>query len=278
VCLRELKQVLPVLVLRHRLGNLAQALRGDPAVAEGDALEAGDLEAGALLDDLHEGGGFGKAVVGAGVEPSEAAAEGLHLQLAVLQEFLVHGGDFQFTTRTRFDAFGYVHHLVGVEVEAHHGVVALGLLRLLLDAETVAVPVELGHTVALGIGHPVAEDGGLAVLLGILHRILQQGGEAVAVEDVVAQDEAGAIVTNELFPDDEGLRQSVGTGLLGILETHAVVGAVAQEAHEPRQVVGGADNQDVADAGQHQRGNRVIDHGLVIDGEQLLAHALGDGV
>ena len=273
-----MEQKLPVLVLRHGLRDFPEALRGDPAVAEGDALEAGDLEAGALLDDLHEGGGFGETVVGAGVEPGETAAEGLHLQLAVLQKLLVDGGDLQLAASTGLDGLGHLHHLVGVEVEAHHRVVALGLLRLLLDAETVAVPVELGHAVALGIGHPVTEDGGLLVLLGILHRILQQRGEAVAVEDVVAQDEAGAIVADELLPDDEGLRQTVGTGLLGILETHAVVGAVAQEALEPRQVVGGADDEDVADAGQHQRGDRIIDHGLVIDGEQLLAHALGDGV
>ena len=105
--------------------------------------------------------------MGAGVEPGETAAEGLDFQLAVLQETLVDGGDFQFATCRGFDGLGYVHHLVGVKVETYHSVVALGLLRFLLDAEAVAVFIELGHTVPLGVGHPVAEDGGFLMLFSI---------------------------------------------------------------------------------------------------------------
>ena len=123
---------MPILVLQHRLGDFPQALCGDPAVAVGDAFEAGDFEAGALFDDFDEGGGFGERIVGAGVEPGEAAAKGLDFQFTVFEELLVDGGDFEFATGTGFDGLGHVHHLVGVEVEAHHGIVALGLFRFLL--------------------------------------------------------------------------------------------------------------------------------------------------
>ena len=57
------------------------------------------------------------------------------------------------------------------------------------------------------------ESGPLAALSGppaILHGILQQLGEAVAMEDVIAQDEACAVVADELFTDNEGLSQTVG--------------------------------------------------------------------
>jgi hypothetical protein len=47
--------------------------------------------------------------------------------------------------------------------------------------------------------------------------------------------------------------------------------AVAQQGFEARGVLRGADQQDVADAGQHQRGQRVIHHGLVVHRQQLLA-------
>ena len=212
------------------------------------------------------------------IQPGETATEDLHLQLAVFQELLVHGGDLQLAAGGGLDGLGHVHHLVGVEVEAHHGVVALGHFGFLLDAETVTLLVEFRHTITLGVAHPVAEDGGFLVLLGILHGIAEQRGEAGTVEDVIAQHETGAVVTDELLSDDEGLGQSVGRGLLGVFKVHAVVGAVAQEAFEAGEVVGGGDDEDVADAREHQSRDGVIDHRFVVDGEQLFADALGDGV
>ncbi len=266
------------MVFQHRLGELAELLRCDPAVAVGDLLKAGDLEALALLNGLDVDRGVGQGVVGAGVEPGEAAAEGLDLEFAVGEEPLVDGRDLQFAAGRGLDALGDLHDLVGVEVDARDGVVALRLGRFLFDAHAVALAVEFGHAVALRVADPVAEDGGLALLLGRPDRFQQQGCEAHAVEDVVSQDQAGAIAADELLSDEEGLRQAVRAGLLGIRETDAVVGAVAQQAPEGRQVLRGADDQDVPDARQHQRADGIVHHRLVVDGEELFAHPLGDRV
>ena len=54
--------------------------------------------------------------------------------------------------------------------------------------------------------------------------------------------------------------------------------AVAQQALVAADVLGGRDQQDLADAGQHQRGQRVVDHRLVVDRQQLLADRPGDRV
>ena len=51
-----------------------------------------------------------------------------------------------------------------------------------------------------------------------------------------------------------------------------------QQAFEARQVVGGADDEDVADAREHQCTDGIIHHRFVVNGKQLLAHALGDGI
>ncbi len=40
----------------------------------------------------------------------------------------------------------------------------------------------------------------------------------------------------------------------------------------------GLDDEDVANARQHQGGKRVIDHGLVVNGQQALANGVGDGI
>ena len=63
VFIDDLQQVLPILVLEHGLGQLAHLLLGDPAVAVSNALQAGNLQTLAFLDDLHKGRSLGEAVV-----------------------------------------------------------------------------------------------------------------------------------------------------------------------------------------------------------------------
>ena len=173
---------------------------------------------------------------------------------------------------------GHLHHLVGVEVEPHHGIVALGVGGFLLNGETVALFVELGHAVSFGVVDPIAEDRGFLVLLSSPDGIEQFAREVAAVEDVVAQHQTGAVVADKLLADDEGLGQTVGGGLLRILEVDAVVAAVTQQALETGKVLRSGDEQNVADARQHQHGDGIINHRLVIDGQQLFAHALGDRI
>ena len=216
--------------------------------------------------------------MGAGVEPGEAAAEGEHLELVVGEEGVVDRGDLQLAAGRRLHFLRDADHLVRIEIEAHDGIVALGLLRLLLDGLGIAVGVERDDAVALGIVDPAAEHGRFRIFLRIVDGLQQQIPEAGAVEDVVAQDHADGVVADELLADDKGLCQAVGRGLLRIGELHAVVGSVAQQAPEARQVVRRGDDQDLPDPRHHQHGDRVVDHRFIVDGNQLLGDALGDGI
>ncbi|MNF17452.1 hypothetical protein D3C80_2209620 [compost metagenome] len=63
---------------------------------EGDFLQAGALEPLARLDGVHEVAGLHQRVVGAGIQPGEAAAEQADVQVAALKVGVVHVGDFQF--------------------------------------------------------------------------------------------------------------------------------------------------------------------------------------
>ena len=143
---------------------------------------------------------------------------------------------------------------------------------------TVSGGIEFGDSVALGVLDAVAEDGGLGLLLGGADGLAEYSREPGTVEDVVAEDQADRILSDELLPDQKGLGQSVGRGLLGVAHPHAEIGPVAQQALESREVRGGRDQQDVADPGQHQHRNGVVDHRLVVNREELFAHALGDGI
>ena len=115
-------------------------------------------------------------------------------------------------------------------------------------------------------------------MVGIRHGLPHHFRESVAVEEVVAEHETDAVIADEVLADQEGLSQAVGAGLLGVLESHAIVAAVAEEPTEGGQVLRGGDNQDVPDPGLHEDGNRVVDHRLVEDGQELLAHAFGDWI
>ena len=76
---------MPVAGVFHRLGKPQQLLGVDEALAEGDFLGAGDLQALALLDDVDELRCLEQRFMRAGVEPGIAAAEALGMQFAALR-------------------------------------------------------------------------------------------------------------------------------------------------------------------------------------------------
>ena len=120
--------------------------------------------------------------------------------------------------------------------------------------------------------HVVGEDGGAgAALVGAAEDLV----EVVAVEDVVAEDQGRVVVADEVGADDEGLGEAVRAGLDGVLQVDAPLAAVAEQLLEARGVLRGGDDQDVADAGQQERGQRVVDHRLVVDRQQLLGNRQG---
>ena len=209
-----------------------------------------------------------QALHGAGVQPRVAAAEGDHGQRPLLQVHLVERGDLELAAGRRLHPMRLGGHVARVEVQAGDGVGALGALGLLLDGDGPPLAVELHDAEALGVVHVVAEDRG-AARLGVLDGARQVAGQAVAVEDV-AEHQRARLAGDEVFSDSEGLCQAVGARLLGVGKVDAVARAVPEQALEVGQVGRRGDDQDVADARQHEGGQRVVDHGLVVDRQQLL--------
>lgn len=251
------------------LGGLLQLGGRDPAVLPGDLLGDRDRQVLGVLHGADELRGLVQALHGAGVQPRVAAAEGDHGQRPLLQVHPVEVGDLQLAARGGLDPMRLGGDVARVEVQAGDGVGALGALGLLLDGDGPALAVELHDAEALGVVHVVAEDRG-AARLRVLDGLLQVAAEAVAVEDVVAEHQRARLAGDELLADGEGLRQAVRRGLLRVGEVHAVARAVPEQALEVGQVGRGGDDQDVPDARQHEGGQRVVDHGLVVDRQQLL--------
>ena len=251
------------------LGGLLEPLGGDPAVLPGDLLGHGHGKVLGVLHGADELRGLVQALHGAGVQPRVASAEGDDRQGPLPQVHPVEVGDLQLAAGGGPDLVRLGGHVARVEVQAGYGVAGLGALGLLLDGDGTALAVELHDAEALGVVHVVAEDRG-AARLGVLDGARQVARQAVAVEDVVAEHERTRLAVDELLADGEGLRQAVGARLLGVGQVHAVARAVPEQALEVGQVRRRGDDQDVPDARQHEGGQRVVDHGLVVDRQQLL--------
>ena len=261
--------MLPVDRLAVGLGGLLELGGRDPAVLPGDLLGDGHGQVLGVLHGADELRGLVQALHGAGVQPRVAAAQGDHGQRPLLQVHPVEVGDLQLPAGRGLDLMGLGGDVARVEVQAGDGVGALGLRGLLLDGDGTALPVELHDAEALGVVHVVAEDRGPAGLC-VLDGARQVAGQAVAVEDVVAEHERARLTGDELLADGEGLGQAVRAGLLCVGEVHAVARAVPEQALEVGEVRRGGDDQDVPDARQHEGAERVVDHGLVVDRQQLL--------
>ena len=251
------------------LRGLLQPGGGDPAVLPGDLLGHGHGQVLGVLHGADELRGLVQALHGAGVQPRVAAAQGDDGERPLLQVHLVERGDLQLAAGGGLDPVRLGGHVARVEVQAGDGVGALGLGGLLLDGDGPALAVELHDAEALGVVHVVAEDRGPPGL-GVLHGARQVAAETVAVEDVVAEHQGARLAGDEVLADGEGLRQAVGARLLGVGQVHAVARAVPEQALEVGQVRRRGDDQDVPDARQHEGGQRVVDHGLVVDRQQLL--------
>ena len=222
-----------------------------------------------MLHGADELRGLVQALHGAGVQPRVAAAQGDDGQRPLLQVHPVEVGDLQLAAGRGPHLVRLGGHVARVEVQAGDGVGALGLGGLLLDGHGPPQRVELHDAEALGVVHVVAEDRG-AARLGVLDGARQVAGKAVAVEDVVAEHQRARLAGDELLADGEGLRQAVRARLLGVGQVHAVARAVPEQALEVGEVGRRGDDQDVPDARQHEGGQRVVDHGLVVDRQQLL--------
>ena len=143
------------------------------------------------------------------------------------------------------------------------------MLRLFLDGQHTLVLVELHDAEALGVLDMVAEDRGIA-RLGILDRLAQIAAKAVAVENIVAEDHGAGVAADEVRPDQKRLRQTVRMRLHRVGQPDAELAAVAEQTLEARGIVGRRNDEDVADAREHERRERVVDHGLVVHRQQLL--------
>ena len=92
------------------------------------------------------------------------------------------------------------------------------------------------------------------------------------MEDVIAQHKAYRVVSHELAADEQCVRNTTRDRLFCIANTDAELASVAEQRTECVCFVRRNDYHDIGNARLHENCKRVINHGLVVNREQRLAH------
>jgi hypothetical protein len=232
-----------------------------------DLFQAHNLVALAVLDRPHERCSFVQAFVRAGIEPGIAAPEPLDVQIATFEIGTVDVGNLELAPRRWLHRGGDVQHVVIVEIHAGDRPGRFGLFRLFLNAGGASVAVEHDDTIAFGIFHGISEHGRSA---RPRRRRAAHFGQSRAMKDIVAEHQRDTIIADKVATDDERFGQAVRRRLFGIGQGDAELRTVAEQGAERRQIARRRNDQDFADASEHEDAERIIDHRLVVDGEQLL--------
>ena len=159
--------------------------------------------------------------------------------------------------------------VIVVEVQTGDGEVRFRLCWLLLDGDRHASGIQLDHAVSLRIVNAIGE---YTRARRARRRAPQEIVEPRAEEDVVAQYQRNRVTPDKLSADGEGLGQPFRLGLNLVFDVHAKLRAVAEQSDIVVDILRRGDDQNVPDLGQHQYRQRVVDHRLVVDRQQLLVH------
>ncbi|MNI20554.1 hypothetical protein D3C73_740400 [compost metagenome] len=163
---------------------------------------------------------------------------------------------------------GYLARVSVIKIDACHRILARRGGGLLDDRLHLPLFIELQDAVSLGILHMIGKQSSAFRPGAGLLKLTRQLG---AIEDVVAQNKAAGTPGQKRLCNQQGLCQSIGLILHRVAKTHPPLAAIPQQQFETGQIQWRADDQDVTDTRLHQGRQGVIDHGFIVDGQQLLA-------
>src|SRR6266446_7701721 len=148
----------------------------------------------------------------------------------------------------------------------------LRLFRFFLQTDSLARGIEFDHAVTLRVAHLVSENACAALEVERVTIKIK-----FPVENIVAENERCAGVADEFGANQKGLGNPFRFRLLRVLDADAKLRAVAQITAEHRHIFRRRNEEHFAQTAQHERGEWIADHRLVVNGEKLFADDFGQG-
>ena len=207
--------------------------------------------------------GSEEGLEGAGVGPPAVEVSEAHGALGDVG--VVDVGDLEFAAVGALQLLDLVENRLVVHINAGDGEVGFGIMGLFLDAEYSSA-FYLGDAEPFGVGNLLEEDLGARRLPTEIFDRRADG----TLNDVVAEDDAQAMSGAEVMREPERFSDATFAFLVGVVEMDvAELFAVGKEAEEVPGVASAGDNKDLINSRVDKRLDRVIDHRLVVDREQM---------
>ena len=159
------------------------------------------------------------------IEPGHATSQRFNAQATCRKVGTVDIGDFQLAARGWFQVCGHVDYIVIVEIQPGDRMPRARLLRFFHDVDNFSGTIEFHHAITLRILHGIREDRGISRLP---RRSLQFYRDIMAIKYIIPQDQHAVVITDKFTPQDECLRQALGSGLDPVLYIQAPLLTITQ--------------------------------------------------
>ncbi len=141
--------------------------------------------------------------------------------------------------------------------------------RVFLDGYGAAGFIKCDDTKVFRITDLVGKHAGTRWLTGRFAELVFQ---SVTKKQVVTEDQGTSVIVNEILTDQKSLRKTIRRRLYRIGQVDAPLRTIAKHLFETPRIVRRGDNQNIPQSGQHEGGQRVVNHWFVINRQQLFAY------
>ena len=149
------------------------------------------------------------------------------------------------------------------------------MLRFLLDGECLSVLIKLYDTIFSRVTHIISENSRSLFNLGCTHQNLWK---ALSVENIITEHQCHTVISDEIGSDNKRICQSPRFVLNSIRHLKPQLLTGAKQFFKYRKITLCRDDQDLTDPCQHQCGQRIVDHRLIINRHDLFWNRFGQRV
>ena len=213
--------------------------------------------------------------MGTGIQPAEPSTEQLHREFTLAQIMQIHIGYFQLTPGRWSYGLSHRHHILVIKIETGHRIAGFWITWFFLNTNHLVLAIKLHNAITLRVTNQVAKNNAAILQFTATPHDL---AKIMAKKDVISQHQANRVVSNKLFPNNKCLGQSFWPWLFRIPERKSQFRSITQKLLKAGEIVRGGNDENFPDAGKHQDGKRIVDHGFVVDRNQLLAEHPGQWI
>lgn len=116
----KIHQIFSVSIFHHWLSQFFEIIFPNPTHSIGNFFDTTHLETLTLLDDRYKIRSIKHTLMGTCIEPSISSIHNFDLELSSEKEFGIHCCNLELTSITWDDIFGYLDHIIRIEIQSYH--------------------------------------------------------------------------------------------------------------------------------------------------------------